>query len=273
MRRAWLAFALASGTTLGSSSAGATVRSFVYSHESSVLAPGQSELAPWTTFRVGRSRYYSALDGRLELAHGISRRLELGLYWNFGRETRDVVADALTQQLVRISSSELRSASARLKYQLSDAAADLLGSALYLEATLGPRQSALEARVMIDRRVSQWLLAANASAELQLEPTRGEDGSELEAALVLEPAVAAAYLLPYGVSLGLELRAPLGVAGPPSSATLFGGPVLRWADDSLWAALGVQPQLAAFSGQSAGSRLDLSRHERLELRLLAGFAL
>jgi hypothetical protein len=37
--------------------------------------------------------------------------------------------------------------------------------------------------------------------------------------------------------------------------------------------LGVQPQLLAFSGQSADSRLDLNDHERLEVRLLAGFRL
>jgi hypothetical protein len=48
---------------------------------------------------------------------------------------------------------------------------------------------------------------------------------------------------------------------------------VRWSDRSFWAALGVQPQLAAFSGKSAGSRLDLDDHERLEVRLLAGFML
>ena len=37
--------------------AAATNRSFVYTQESRVLAPGESELEPWTTFRAGRSRY------------------------------------------------------------------------------------------------------------------------------------------------------------------------------------------------------------------------
>lgn len=273
MRRACLASLFALGAASFTSPAAATIRSFVYTQESHVLAPGQSELEPWTTYRVGRSRYYSALDARLELEHGLTPGLQLSLYWNFRTETQDVVTDALTRQLSRVTASELASASAELKYQLSDPAADALGSALYLETTLGPRESELEARLIVDRSVGSWLFAGNAVAELELEPLRGPEGSELETALVLSPIASAAYLLPHGASLGLELRAPIGVSGDQKSATLFGGPVARIADDGMWAALGVEPQLLAFSGQSAGSRLDLLGHERLEVRLLAGFML
>jgi hypothetical protein len=273
MPKALLALALASSAVLCSAAASATIRSFVYTQESLVLAPNESELAAWSTFRAGQKRYYSALDGRLELTHGVSPRLELGLLWNFTSATRDVVTDSLTQELERQSASEFSSASAELKYRISDRAADLLGSALKLAATLGPRRSALGAKLIVDRSLGRWLLAANATGELRLEPRRGEEGSELATAVVLEPSFAAAYQLPRGASLGVELRAPLGVSGDATSSTLFGGPVLRWADQRMWAALGVQPQLLAFSGKSAGSRLDLYGHQRLEVRLLAGFLL
>jgi hypothetical protein len=272
MRRVLLACVL-SVAVCAARPAAASVRSFVYTQESRVLSPGESELEPWTTFRAGRSRYYSAIDGRLELEHGLLPRLQLALYWNFSTQTQDVVQDALTRELTRVSESEFASASAELKYQLSDPTADVLGSALYFETTLGPRESELEAKLIVDRVIGKWLLAANAVAELELEPVRDPDGSELETALVLEPTLAAAYLLPYGASIGLELRAPIGVAGEAESATLFGGPVVRWADQGFWAALGVEPQLAAFSEHSPGSRLDLNAHERLEVRLLAGFML
>jgi len=272
MRRAFLAFPFALGALLVPCAAGASNRSFVYTQESRVLAPGESELEPWTTFRVGRSRYYSALDGRLELEHGLLPGLQLALYWNFTTATRDVV-QPLSDELARVTESEFASVSAELKYQLSDPSADLLGSALYLEASAGPRESELEAKLIADRSIGKWLLAANFIAELELEPLRTSAGSELEKSLVLQPALAAAYALPHGASVGVELRAPLGVAGDAKSATLFGGPVVRWADRGFWAALGVQPQLAAFSGKSPGSRLDLDTHERLELRLLAGFML
>jgi hypothetical protein len=253
--------------------AAATSRAFVYAQESQVLAPGESELDPWTTFRAGRTRYYSAIDGRLELEHGLAPGLQLALFWNFSTQTQDVIQDSLTRELARVTDSEFAGASAAVKYQVSDETADALGSALYLETTLGPRESELEGKLIVDRGIGKWLLAANLNAELELEPTRDADGSELETSFVLEPILAAAYALPRGVSVGLELRAPLGLAGDAKSRTLFGGPVARFADRGFWAALGVQPQLAAFSGRRADSRLDLSHHERLEVRLLAGFLL
>lgn len=259
--------------TLLAAPAAANVRSFAYTQESRVLAPGESELEPWTTFRVGRSRYYSAIDGRLELEHGLLDHLQMALYWNFSTQTQDVVTDPLTRDIQRQSESEFSSASLELKYQLSDPTADVLGSALYLETTLGPRESELEAKLIFDRALGSWLIAANAIAELELEPTRGAEGSELETALWLEPTLGAAYLLGHGTSLGVELRAPIGVAGEAESATLFGGPVVRWSDRGYWAALAVQPQLAAFSEKSPNSRLDLSDRERVEVRLLAGFML
>jgi hypothetical protein len=273
MRFAFLAASLVSGAALLSTPAKAGERSFVYTHESRVLAPGESELRPWSTFRAGRSRYYSAIDGRLQLAHGVAPGLQLALYWNFSTETKDVIQDSLTRELQRVTGSEFASVSGELSYQLSDRAADLLGSALYLQTSLGPRQSALTAKVILDRSVGKWLLAANLGAELAFAPVRHPEGSELETALVLEPSLAAGYALPHGVSLGLELRAPLGVAGQAESKTLFGGPVARLAGQNSWAALGVQPQLLAFSGESQDSRLDLNDHERLEVRLLAGFRL
>lgn len=264
---------LALSLALLSGSAAASERSFVYTQESRVLAPGDSELEPWTTFRVGRDRYFSALDGRLELEHGVASHLQLALYWNFRTHTRDIVEDELTGKLARVSSSELSSASLELKYQLSDATADALGSALYFETTLGPSESELEGKLIVDRSVGHWLFAGNLGAEYELEPVRGADGSELETSLVLQPQLAVHYALPGGFGAGLELRSPIGLTGEADSATLFGGPALSWADRRFWAALGVEPQLLAFSGKSPGSRLDLDEHERLEVRVIAGFLL
>lgn len=273
MRFAWPITLFVASVALVAPLAGATTRSFVSSRESPVLAPGRSELAPWTTFHVGRSRYYSRLDGQLQLAHGVTRGLELSLLWRFYSETQDVVADSLTRELSRVTRSELASAAAEAKYQWTDPAADALGSALLLRTTLGPSESAVDARVIVDRSLGRWLLVGNASAELTLRPRRDADGSTLATSFALQPSFGCAYSLPHGVSVGLELRAPLGLSGELKSSTLFGGPVVRVASQSGWAALGVQPQLFAFSGKSEASRLDLNGHERLEIRLIAGLVL
>ena len=177
------------------------------------------------------------------------------------------------RKLGRVSESELSGASLQAKYQLSDPVLDLVGSALLLETTVGPSKSELAANLAFDRALNRLLLVANVATSYRLIPTRTDDGSELETSFVLEPRLGASWALPAGFRAGLELRAPFGLAGVDDSAALFGGPALGWAGDRFWATLGALPQLIAFSNKTPGSRLDLSEHERLDLRLLAGFLL
>jgi hypothetical protein len=271
MGRAFPAFFLALGAALVTSSAAAH-RSFPFTEQSLTLGAGTSEIEPWTTFRAGRERYYSAVDGQLSLEHGLAPRLQLGLSWLFSSETRDVLTGDLTGEIRRSNESELAGASMDLHYQLSDATADLLGSALELEAALGARESMLGAGIIVDRNLERWKVAANLAFECELASVRDAEGSDLETAVTLEPTLAVAYELSSGFGLGLELRAPLGL-GDGESSTLFGGPVVNYDGSRFWATLGVEPQLVAFTGQTPSSRLDLHDHERLELRLRAGFAL
>jgi hypothetical protein len=273
MSRRALPSLLALSLALLAGTAAAAERAFVYAEQSPVLTPGTLELEPWTTFSVGRERYYSELDGRLGLERGISPALQLSLFWSFETRTRDVIVDDLTGKLGRVSESELASASLQAKYQLSDPVLDLLGSALLLETTLGPGASELALSVALDRALRRLLVVANVAAAYRLVPVRTADGSELETSFVLEPRLGASWALPAGFRAGVELRAPLGLAGADDGAALFGGPALGWASDGFWATLGALPQLIAFSGKSPGSRLDLSEHERLHVRLLAGLLL
>jgi hypothetical protein len=263
---AWLA-ALA----LGAGSASAAPRAFAYNHESRALPAGSVELEPSTTFRVGRARYFARVDGRVELEQGLTSALQLGLALNLTSQSRDVVGTL--GGIDRVSESDLAGGSIELHYQLSDAAADVLGSALYLQSTLGARGTWFEAKLVGDRAVGRWLLAANLTGEYALRSVRNTEGSELTTALTLEPALAAAYAIAEGVRLGLELRAPLGLTGDERSSALFAGPVASWAQGKFWGVCGVQPQLVALSGASPDSQLALEQRERVELRLLLGVSL
>jgi hypothetical protein len=273
MRCAFSAVSLGLFALLGAAPVAAFERHFPYTEASRVLAPGASQLSPWTTLRAGRERYYSALDARLELAHGLTPGLELSLAWNFRTQSRDVVADELTGAIERLTSSELASASFGVDYQLADARADLVGAGLAFDATIGPQRSQLSGGFIADRELGAWRVAANLGLACQLESVRDEAGSELEARWLLEPTLAGSYLLPRGFSLGVELRAPLALSGERKPAALFAGPLIGYRARTLWLMLGVQPQLFAFSGRSGASPLALDDHERVEVRLLAGFAL
>jgi hypothetical protein len=271
MRCLLLPCALLAVLALGSVSAGAAPRAFAHAHESRALAAGSAELEPSATFRAGRERYFARLDGRLELEQGLTPALQLGLALNLTSQSRDVVG--ALGDIERVSESELAGASIELHYQLSDAAADVVGSALYLQTTLGARGTWFDAKLIADRALGRWLLAANLSGEYELRSIRNAEGSEPATALTLEPTLAVAYAVAGGVSLGLELRAPLGVTGDPRSSALFAGPVASWAQGRFWGVCGVQPQLFALSGASPNSQLALEQRERVQLRLLLGVSL
>lgn len=271
MKRHVLSSGLALGVLLGAGSAAASERSLAFTEQSRVYQPGQTALAPWTTLSVGRERYYSRLDARLEVERGLSPGTEGSLSWNFSSETRDVVADELTGELSRVSRSELSGVTLELKQKLTDPYTDALGSALQLRVVLGPAQSVLSADAIFDRELGRWAVASQVTFAYALEPLRGESGTELATSSQLSPRLGVSYRLSAVVRLGLELGGA--VALERASSALFGGPVLALEDRQFWLTFGVQPQLVAFSGQSDGSVLDLASRERVKLRLIAGFLL
>jgi len=143
LSRRLLHLAVASALFVSTSTARATERHFAFTYETGVLAPGEAEIEPWTTFRVGREHYYSRIDNRLEFEVGLVKNLQTALYWNFERVTADE-RDPETGALVRSSEFTLASISSEWKYKLSDPLSDAIGSALYVEASYGPDEAELE---------------------------------------------------------------------------------------------------------------------------------
>jgi len=240
--------------------ASASERRFTYTYESTVLAPGERELEPWTTWRAGRDGYYSAFDERLEFEVGLTERLQTSLYLNFG---------AVTAGAARDTSTSFEGVSSEWKLKLSDPVADALGSALYLELAAGPSRAAVEAKLILDRRMGGLLVALNLSGErawdLGVNPTEAE--TELQVVGGVSWAVTPA------LAVGLEVREVNELAGSEvESAVLSGGPAVSWIGPTWWATLTVLPQWVAFKGATHG-HLDLADYERAETRLVFGWHL
>ena len=260
---------LAAAVGLTAHGAIATERHFSYTYETGVLGPGHAEIEPWTTHRYGRTDYYSRFDQRLELELGVVEGLQTALYWNFEATTEDQV-DA-NGDTVRLSGFDFASVSSEWKFKLSDPVADTLGSALYVEGSLGPREAAIEGKLLLDKRWGPWIVAVNLVAEREWEfEAPGETEKETE----LEVDLAAGYLILPELSVGAEARQVNGVeAGELEASVVYAGPVFAYASDGWWATLTVLPQLVSFAETSADSRLDLEHQERLQTRILLGLHL
>jgi len=252
----------------------ANERHFTYTYESAVLNPGNLEIEPWSTWRYGHERYFSRWDQRLEFEYGIVENLQTSLYWNFEAVAEDVEVIDPTGAVTVERQSELAfaSISSEWKYRLSDLVADPIGSALYLEGSLGPLEAEIEAKIILDKRIGPWLLAANLVGEHEWAfESAGDTVREIAFELVL----GGGYFVTDWFVAGLEARNVNELEGGTDfeSSVIYAGPVLGVARENWWTALTVMPQLVALKGAGDGRVRDVEHQEKLQVRLLLGFHL
>lgn len=243
----------------------ATDRPFTYTYGSDVLFPGLVELEPWTTFRAGREDFYNRIDHRLEFEFGLSRRLQTAWYLNFTAVNQDVDDQ-------RVRRFEWTGVSWEFKYKLLDALGDPLGVALYFEPSFGPSATAVEFKLILDKRVGDFYAAFNVVAEQEWNfERRGPAQREFD----LEFDLGLTYFILPKLAAGIEAVShndfPTG--GGWEHSALFVGPVISYLPGKWWATLTVLPQLPAPKKDASGSTYILDGHERINARLLFGIHL
>lgn len=237
----------------------ASERNFSYTYESAVLAPGEKELELWTTYRRGRAQYYSQVENRLEVEFGVSDRLMMALYLNSSQTTSGTGTGTTT---ARVNGTSIEA-----KYKLADPVADPVGLALYGEVSLASHENEVEAKLIVDKRISRLLLAYNAVYEYEMHsPTRTTDPVQ-----VIENDLGVTYFLQPRLSLGVEARTHQVLKEYTNTrGALFVGPVLGFKTESFWAVLTSQWQVASLGGETPGQDLEYNEHERVNVRLLVG---
>lgn len=256
---------------LAAGAVSANDRHFTYTYETAVLAPGAKELEVWSTFRNGRTDYYSRLDHRLEFETGISERVMTAFYLNWENITSEVSPGVLG------TAHSWGGISNEWKWKISDPVADAVGFALYGELGYNTDELELEFKTLFDKKIGQWLFAANLVGEGEFEAEPEE--MELEE-MVAEVDLGASYQLNPHLAVGLELRNHNEFAKEAGSeefeyehSALFLGPNISYATESWWVSFTVLPQLPALMKEEGGSILVLDEHEKINARLLFSFHL
>jgi len=244
--------------------AAANERHFAYAYETAVLPPGARELELWTAPRLGRRTAYTRFDQRVELEVGITDRLLTAFYLNFTALTEEVAGGELA------STVEFGGVSSEWKLKLLDPVADAIGLGLYAELTASTNALEVEGKILLDKRVGNFLFALNAVVEHEWER---ESANETRRELVFEVDLALAYFLTPNLSIGVEVRDDNEIPSAEGfeHSALFAGPVVSYAQANWWTTLTLMPQLAAFG--EGGTQLDLADHERFNARLLFAFHL
>ena len=239
-------------------------RKFGYTYQSTIMNKGEKEIEISTTARVGKSEnYYAALDHRMEIEVGLSKKLQTAFYLNFSNTTTTNVLG------LRETNFDFHGFSTEWKYQVSNPYTNSLGFALYSELGLNSDDVELETKLIFDKKFGKTIIALNLTAEPEWELQNGPADKKLK----LESSFGLSHAFTNNFSAGFEVRQPnIYVDGELAHSSLFGGPVLNYAEPTWYVNLTVLPQLTSLK-KIEGAKLDLDEFEKLEVRLLLSFNL
>jgi hypothetical protein len=258
--------------------ASANDRHFAYTYETAVLPPGSRELEVSTTLREGREQFYSELDHRLEFETGVAENLMTAFYLNWNNVTAQVDDPAAGAGLE--TALEWQGVSSEWKWKLMDPVADAVGLALYAEVSYNTTGFEIEPKVLFDKKIGDWLFAANLLSEFEYES--GIDETELEE-IAPEVNLGVTRAIGKRFHAGLELRQKNAFMKTADGSgeeelelnysSLFLGPSISYGGDTWWASFTLLPQLPALYKKDGGSILVLDDHEKINARLLFSFHL
>lgn len=220
---------------------------FTYQHEQ--LPEGESELEQFADFTPIRARalasgaplWYGLTQFQFEYEHGITNRLELGLYLTY-------VPSAASGFSETPRSSEGTGLKQRLRYQLAETGAWPVDVALYAELVENEREIETEAKVILQRRFGLLRAVANVVGEREYYYDGKHD-------LVFAPSAGLTYEATPSFQPGIEwwMRAEYPEEDAPSPRPFalgphhYVGPVVLLQFGRLWWTTGVYLRVSDMS--------------------------
>jgi hypothetical protein len=249
-------------------------RHFTYTYESPVEEKGERELEVWNTIRHKRKDFFRRNDMRMEYELGLGGNVETALYLNFS--SASFAEDGAMESEKSIGFSN------EWRYTPLDRLKDPIGLGLYAEGSFNSSEIELEGKIILDKKMDNFLLAFNAVGEHAYVSGVDEEGTSLtQTEEVMELVGGVAYFISDDFTIGLEAREnikrPPGFEDGGTFYAFFLGPAVSVSGDGWWAALSVMPQINGSNASKnpivEGAQYELKEHERLEARLLFGFEL
>ncbi len=247
-------------------------RVFSRTYQSTVLPAGSLDLEYWATSRAGREQFYHRLDQRLEMEIGLGRNWQTAFYLNLSSTTQ------LNEDGTAFTTSFSPGVSNEWKWKMTDPVANALGSALYGEFTVKPREIEFEAKLILDKRMKNTLLAYNLVGELELEyelelePGHEKPELEREKEYVVEQDFGLMQFLKPNLGVGFEVRNHNEIAhGEWEHSALFAGPSIHWSGKNWFINFNILPQLTNLKKAEGAGNLVLDEHEKVETRVLVAF--
>ena len=223
---------------------------------------GALEFELWNTGSIGKlSGFYYRFQPRFEFEYGVTDRLSASFYFNFEQVTAD-------NNSFSSSPFSFSSTSIELKYRLTDPGQVFVDPAIYFEGSYGGDELEYEGKVILSKRINNWIAALNVTSEIEREIIVSEQESTFEVTGGL------AYEFSPNIALGLEYRHHRifeDIYGEEQAQATFIGPTINVQGNSFYFTFNFLKQITG-SPQSKNN-LDLIDHENYEFRTILGINL
>ncbi len=244
-------------------------RLFTYTYQSGVLNKGQRELEVFNTLRTGKAEYYGRFDNRIEFETGLAKNLQTSFYLNLTSITESVGINPTKS----LQTEHEISFSNEWKYKIFDPLLNPFGMALYGEYEIGTTEYGLEGKLIIDKKIDNFDVAANATYELELHANSNPDITNWEKVARADLNLSVAYELNSHLHLTLEnVFQNVFQSGILSHNALYSGLGISYSQDKYWINFTVLPQIVSFKGQNTNN-LNLDEFEKIQFRLLFSYAI
>ncbi len=242
-------------------------RLFTYTYQSTVLNKGQRELESWHTIRAGRDDYYARYDNRTEYEIGMGRNLQTAFYLNI----TSVTGTTTESSIKTLTTSNEIGFSNEWKLKLLDPVANPLGLALYGEVGIMSNEFEFEGKVIVDKKIGNLNVAANAVYEQEFVPGYKNNELEWEKEKKMNGFLAVAFSINPKIHLTIEnaLMNVFEEKGLTNSA-MYSGLGFSYIHDKFWINFTALPQVASFKGETSNS-LNLNEYEKIQFRLLFSY--
>lgn len=235
-------------------------RHFSYSYESDVMPDGGKDLELYNTFRYGRDHFYSGWDQSLELELGLKGDVSTSLYLNY--------TQSLEGDVNPVNSPQFNGIANEWRFKLADSTVDPLGFGLLFEPEFKPDETELETKVILDKRMGDFLWAFNWTTEPEYHLVDGTWG------LTLTPSLGIGLFTSSHFFIGLESELRnFWVNSQPSqplqqTASIFSlGPNIAYTANDWWVTLTVLPQVANLMGGGLDFSNTDTGSQRWQVRL------
>ena len=253
----------------GVTKAEAQDRLFTYTYQSTVLNKGQRDLESWNTLRAGRENFYLRYDNRTEYEIGLGKNIQTSFYLNLSSETR-TISDNTTKSL---STTNETGFSNEWKLKLLDPMANPVGLALYGEVGVSTNEFDLEGKIILDKKIGNFTIAANGVFEHEFGPNYLNNVLVWEKENKVEGYLAFAYAVRPKFNLTIENAFKnVIVNGELEHSALFSGLGFSYVADKFWVNFTAVPQVASFKGET-NNNLNLNEYEKVQFRLLFSYML